>query len=364
MRIPSGVTDQYIYFVAVDDTTGARKTGLSSFTVYRSRDGGAAAAYTTPTVNETDSTNMPGVYELLLDEDMTIGSGNDSEEVCLHITKSGMLPVTRTFELYRREVTAGETLTVSSGSGNAAVQSIANNAITAASINSGAITSAKFAAGAIDATAIANGAIDAATFAADVDAEILSYLVDDATRIDASALNTLSGHDPGETIMGATDLGTGSGLTSLATQASVDVIDGIVDAILVDTAEIGAAGAGLTEAGGTGDHLTAIVLPSGGLANVTAWTVDITGNITGNLSGSVGSVTGAINTAAGTITTLDALDTAQDSQHSTTQTATTAIKAKTDSLTFTVAGQVDANIQYVNDVQVTGTGASGDEWGP
>jgi hypothetical protein len=41
-----------------------------------------------------------------------------------------------------------------------------------------------------------------------------------------------------------------------------------------------------------------------------------------------------------------------------------AIKAKTDSLTFTVAGQVDANIQSVNDVTVTGTGASGDEWGP
>jgi hypothetical protein len=46
------------------------------------------------------------------------------------------------------------------------------------------------AAGAITAAAIANGAIDAATFAADVDAEILSYLVDDATRIDASQLNT------------------------------------------------------------------------------------------------------------------------------------------------------------------------------
>ncbi len=41
-----------------------------------------------------------------------------------------------------------------------------------------------------------------------------------------------------------------------------------------------------------------------------------------------------------------------------------AIKAKTDSLNFTVAGQVDANIQYVNDVAVTGTGAVGDEWGP
>lgn len=38
----------------------------------------------------------------------------------------------------------------------------------------------------------------------------------------------------------------------------IDVIDGIVDDILVDTAEIGSAGAGLTEAGGTGDQLTAV----------------------------------------------------------------------------------------------------------
>jgi len=67
-------------------------------------------------------------------------------------------------------------------------------------------------------------------------------------------------------------------------------------------------GSNLTEAGGDGDHLTAINLPN--------QTMDITGN----LSGSVGSVTGAINTAAGTITTLDGLDTAQDGQHAQTQT--------------------------------------------
>ena len=42
----------------------------------------------------------------------------------------------------------------------------------------------------------------------------------------------------------------------------------------------------------------------------------------------------------------------------------TAVKAKTDSLTFTVAGVVDSNIQYVNDVQVKGTGQAGNEWGP
>lgn len=38
--------------------------------------------------------------------------------------------------------------------------------------------------------------------------------------------------------------------------------------------------------------------------------------------------------------------------------------AKIAALSFTVAGQVDANIQYVNDVQVTGTGEPGTEWGP
>lgn len=48
----------------------------------------------------------------------------------------------------------------------------------------------------------------------------------------------------------------------------------------------------------------------------------------------------------------------------TVDTVVDAIKAKTDSLTFTVAGQVDSNIQYVNDVQVNGTGAPGSEWGP
>lgn len=42
----------------------------------------------------------------------------------------------------------------------------------------------------------------------------------------------------------------------------------------------------------------------------------------------------------------------------------TAIKAKTDSLGFTVAGQVDANIQSVNDVTVTGDGSAGTPWGP
>jgi hypothetical protein len=39
-----------------------------------------------------------------------------------------------------------------------------------------------------------------------------------------------------------------------------------------------------------------------------------------------------------------------------------AIKAKTDSLNFTVAGKCDVNVLYFNSVQVIGTGAVGDRW--
>ena len=41
-----------------------------------------------------------------------------------------------------------------------------------------------------------------------------------------------------------------------------------------------------------------------------------------------------------------------------------AAAVKTAGLTFTVASQVDCNIQSVNDVTVTGTGAAGNTWGP
>ena len=115
MRIPSGVTDQYIYWCAVDSTDYVtRETGLSSFTIYRSRNGAAAAAMSSPTTAELSSGNLPGVYSLLLDEDMTIAAGNDSEEMVFHITKAGMAPVTRTIELYRPKITAGYTLGVNS----------------------------------------------------------------------------------------------------------------------------------------------------------------------------------------------------------------------------------------------------------
>ncbi|TIN12196.1 MAG: hypothetical protein E5Y51_28525, partial [Mesorhizobium sp.] len=113
MRIPSGKTDQAIYFVAVDSADlKTRKTGLTSFTVYRSRNGGTATVYTTPTVTELSAANMPGVYSLLIDEDTTIASTSDAEEQVLHITQASMAPVTRVIELFRRDTTTGRTAAV------------------------------------------------------------------------------------------------------------------------------------------------------------------------------------------------------------------------------------------------------------
>lgn len=41
-----------------------------------------------------------------------------------------------------------------------------------------------------------------------------------------------------------------------------------------------------------------------------------------------------------------------------------AIKVVTDLFQFTATNQIQSDVQYVNAVQLTGTGVSGDEWGP
>lgn len=46
------------------------------------------------------------------------------------------------------------------------------------------------------------------------------------------------------------------------------------------------------------------------------------------------------------------------------ETTAQSVKTQTDKLTFTVANQLDVNIQYVNDVQVKGVGTAGDPWNP
>ena len=262
MRIASGDTSRKIAFVAVDATDYAtRETGLTTFTVYRSRDGGTATAMTTPTVAELDATNMPGVYVLTLDEDMTVTASVDSEEMTFHITATGMAPVTRTIELYRPKITAGETLTVASGIGQGSVQSIAANAINAASINTGAITSGKFAAGAITATSIAASALNGKgnwnigktgyTLTQAFPANFSTLAITATTgRVTAGTVIDKTGYSISGTLttldglnnLSAADVNaevdTAISDAALATAASLVTVDSNVDAILTDTNEL------------------------------------------------------------------------------------------------------------------------------
>lgn len=109
MRLKSGISDQFVYFVALADTgtnPGVnRMPGYASkFVVKRSRNGGTWTSYTTPTVNQTD-TGGDGIYELLLDEDTTLTAGNETEEYLFHVEDTGghVRPVTRTIELFRTD---------------------------------------------------------------------------------------------------------------------------------------------------------------------------------------------------------------------------------------------------------------------
>jgi hypothetical protein len=59
-----------------------------------------------------------------------------------------------------------------------------------------------------------------------------------------------------------------------------------------------------------------------------------------------------------------ALTAAQDSKLTKVNSGTIVIKSDVAQITFTVAGKVDANIEYVNGTEVTGAGTEGDPWGP
>jgi len=119
--------------------------------------------------------------------------------------------------------------------------------------------------------------------AADASAEIADAVWDeDATGHQSGGTFGQAIGDPGaDTTTIYQSVVTDAAGTNVA--ADIIAVKAQTAAIETDTAEIGAAGAGLTN----------INLPN--------QTMDITGNITGNLSGSVGSVTGAVGSVAGNV---------------------------------------------------------------
>jgi len=125
-------------------------------------------------------------------------------------------------------------------------------------------------------------------------------------------------------VVTASSINIGAVVTAVATTTAVQsgLAHAIWDATLASYLNAGSAGEALNAAGGAGDP----------------WVTALPGAYTTAQAGGI----------LGTVV----------------QNSLAAIQAKTTGLSFTVSGQVDANIQYVNDTQVQGTGASGDEWGP
>jgi hypothetical protein len=178
---------------------------------------------------------------------------------------------------------------------------IATDAIDDDAIATGAITSTAFAAGAINAAAIAADAIGASELAADAVTEIQSGL---AT---AAALTTIDDFLDTEiaAIKAVTDLLPDAGaLTSLATQASVNTIDDFLDT-----------------------EIAAIKAKTDNLPTDPADESNLTALIT-------------------------AVDDLVDTEVAAIKTVVDAIKLKTDSLTFTVANQVDANALTVDEDEI------------
>ena len=129
----------------------------------------------------------------------------------------------------------------------------------------------------------------------------------------------------------AASLNIGAVVTAIATTTGVQssLAAGVWDALIADHLNAGSTGQSLNAAGSAGDP----------------WTTSLPGAYTTAQAGGI-------------------LGTVVQNALTTIQASVTAIQAKTTSLGFTVTGQVDANVQYVNDTQVTGTGALGNEWGP
>lgn len=239
LQLKAGTTSKDINIFAQDSSvaTGAGLTGLvfnsGSLTAYYHRQGAASAVaitLATKTVGTwatggfvvVDGTNMPGLYELGI-PDAALAAGAAWAIIMLK-GAANMAPVVLEIELTANDnqdsVRGGMTalpnaaaganggLPTGNASGQVAVASFANNAITAASINADAITAAKIADGAIDAATFAAGAINAAAIATDAitaakiaaDAIGASELATDAvTEIQgglatASSITTLTGY--------------------------------------------------------------------------------------------------------------------------------------------------------------------------
>jgi hypothetical protein len=117
--------------------------------------------------------------------------------------------------------------------------------------------------------------------------------------------------------------------------------------------------------GGGGGGATAEDVWTYGTRTLTALDEDSTTiDIDGVVRSALGLASSNLDTQLGNLPTNADLTTALGDADDAVLAQIALVKTKTDSLTFTIAGQVDANIESVNGATVNGAGTEGDPWRP
>lgn len=270
MRIKAGSTDVTTYFKLIDPSTGAPETSLTITDLDLSyvRDAAAAvkadatalgsvtAAHTDNAAIEVDSTNCPGLYRVDW-PDLAFASGVDYVQLC--VNGAAIDPTYIEVELVVN--TEEDVYTRIGAPAGASVSADIADVPTVSEFNARTLLAASYFDSSTDTVTLAaathTGAVIptvstltghtaqtgdsfarlGAPAGASVSADIAAVKAETATIVvDTNELQTDWANG------GRLDLI----LDARASQASVDTIDTNVDSVLVDTAEIGTAGAGLT----------------------------------------------------------------------------------------------------------------------
>lgn len=331
---------------AFDATTNVPKTGdAANITAYVSKDYGTVTVLADTSATEMDATNAPGYYlfdaaqgETNADCLMVSGKSATSN---IKVIGAPAVIYTRPTTGWLAPTTAGRTLDVSS-TGEAGVDWA----------NVGSPTT----------TLALTGTTIAVTQKVDVDTIKTNPVVNGGT-ITFPTTATLAS----TTNITAGTIATVTNLTNAPTNGDFTAtMKTSIGAAVWDaaTASFGAAGsygllvetnldAAVTSRMATYTQPTGFLsatFPSGTIANTT--------NITAGTITTVTNLTNAATAGDFTATMKTSLNAATPASNS----DITAIKAKTDSLTFTVAGQVDANAESMNATTILGNGTSGNLW--
>ena len=402
LTIKAGATSQTVYVFIQDSsvTTGAGLTGLAfntaGLTAYYVNNRGAATAITLATLASAtaawtsggfiavDGTNMAGVYRIDL-PDAAVASGNQTIVTLRGATN--MVPVSK--EIFLTAIDMQDATAMGVSRIDAAVTSrmatyaqptgflaatFPGTVASTTNITAGTITTVTNLTNLpaipnnwLTAAGIATDAITAAKVAADVGTEIGTATWAIGTRTLTAGTNIVLAKGTG--ITGFNDLSAAQVNvecdTALSDVGLTTTVTGRIDAA-ISTRLAGASytapdNAGITAIKDVTDKVDTTLVLDGAAYQFTANALELAP--TGGSAPSAAEIRIEMDTNSTKLADiLTDTGTTIPGTISTLQTATAAIKAKTDNLIFTVTGQVDANAESMNGAEILGDGTAANLW--